>query len=71
MVKIEQDITPANLRCAIGCCPSVYKLSDGDLVVIGKKLDRDLLKEIEGRVAEDELAVKISPDFFEDLPKKS
>jgi hypothetical protein len=69
VTKIKQEITPAHLRCSIGGCPAVFELSDGDLLIIGKVLSPDLLKEIKERVSADEFAVKLSPEFFRALLK--
>lgn len=66
--KIKEEITPAHLRCVPASCPAVYTLSDGDLLIIGKQLCRELYKEVEGKVGADEFAVRISPDFFRHLP---
>ena len=58
------EITPANLRCVPCSCPAVYKLDDGDLVIIGKQLDAELLSEVSGKVGHDEYAVRISNAYF-------
>lgn len=65
--KIKEEITPSHLRCSYGGCPGVFKLSDGDLLIIGKAIPAELLKQIEGRIAGDEIAVKLSPEFFKAL----
>lgn len=69
--SIKAEITPAHLRCCPASCPSVYVLSDGDLLIIGKKISEDLHKDIEGKVAADEFAIRISPEFFQHLPRNS
>lgn len=61
------DLTPPHLRCSYGGCPAVLALSDGDLLIIGKKLPADLSRQIEEKVAKDEFAVKINPEFFKKL----
>jgi hypothetical protein len=63
-----KNITPHHLRCAAGYCVSVYQMEDGRLVVIGKKPQAEVAKEIEGKVGPDEEVVVISPDFFLNLP---
>jgi hypothetical protein len=67
MTKIEKEITPLPLRCSLGGCPAVFVATDGDIVVIGKKLQTDLQDELAGRIADDEFAVKLSRDFFKGL----
>ena len=64
-----KEITPAHLRCAIGSCPGVYEIDGGDLVIVGKKLSAELKQKIEERVGEDEYAIVIKRDFFENLNK--
>jgi hypothetical protein len=64
---VKEEITPSYLRCSYGGCPAVFKLSDGDLLIIGKVPSSDLLEEINGRVSADEFAVKLSPEFFKSL----
>jgi hypothetical protein len=65
--KIKNEVTPAALRCSCGACQAVYRLHDGDLLIVGKKLDKELAQEIQSKVADDEYAIKISPEFFKDL----
>lgn len=69
MPKIKKEITPRRLRCSMGGCPGVFILSDGDLLIIGKALSPDLLEQVSGRVANDEIALKLSPEFFKALKK--
>jgi len=64
MPKIEKEITPAHLRCSYGGCPSVSVLTDGSLLIVGKKPSSDLMNELNGKVADDEQAVTISAEFL-------
>lgn len=66
-IDIEDEITPAHLQCGPGSCPGVYTLSDGNLLIIGKKPAEALSRRIEGRVAADEFAIVLSPDYFQKL----
>ena len=68
-VEIVEEATPAHLRCSYGGCPGLFKLSDGDLLVIGKALSAELLDQIRERVADDEFAIKISSEYFRNLFK--
>lgn len=70
-VNIKEEITPSKFRCIYGSCPAVYKLDDGNILIIGKKPNYELYKQIESKVASDEFAVVLSPQFFESLDKKS
>lgn len=66
-VIINEEITPAHLRCGYGTCPAVYALSDGDVLIIGKTLPSELHAEIASKIGDDELAIRLSPDFFSNL----
>ena len=65
---IHEEITPAHLRCVPANCPAVFMLSDGNLLIIGKKLSKDIYTQVEGKISDDELAITLSPEFFRDLP---
>jgi hypothetical protein len=66
-IEIEKEITPSHLRCFAGSCPAVYTLSDGNLLIIGKKPSDTLYKQVEAKVADDEFAVVLSPEFFQKI----
>jgi hypothetical protein len=66
-IEIKDEITPSHLRCFQASCPAVFTLSDGNLLVIGKKPSDELRKQVEGKVADDEFAVVLSPEFFKNL----
>jgi hypothetical protein len=68
-----KDLTPAHLRCMGGACPSVQRLDDGRLLIVGAAgvgdaLDLNLL------MSEDETAIIIHFDIlrvalFEEIDK--
>ena len=62
-----KEITPGHLRCGTGTCPAVFKLSDGNLVIIGKRASGDIAALLEGRIGADEAAVIISPEYLRAL----
>jgi hypothetical protein len=62
-----EDITPHALRCDAGWCVAVYKTEDGKLLVIGKKPEAHLAREIASKVGPDEEAVVIDPEYFSSL----
>jgi hypothetical protein len=68
MTEQLEDITPNHLRCPAGYCVAVYKMDDGNLLVIGKKPKADISKQIEGKVGPDEDVIVISPEFFLNIP---
>ena len=62
MVEIKRNITPpALLACGLGpACPAAYELTDGSLLVIGKKVAvAELPSDVLSRIAENEVAIII------------
>ena len=66
-IELKDEITPSHLRCMPSACPAVYALSDGNLLIIGKKPSKELRMQIEGKVADDEFAIVLSPEYFKNL----
>jgi hypothetical protein len=64
---IKANRTPLALRCGPFNCPAVYELKDGNILIVGKKTDLQLEREIEGKVGPDEHAVVIARNFFTEL----
>jgi hypothetical protein len=62
-----KEITPVRLRCTLGACPAVFESSHEELVIIGKKADLNIIQELAERIAEDEYAIQIRREFFENL----
>ncbi|HTD73581.1 MAG TPA: hypothetical protein VK652_08630 [Steroidobacteraceae bacterium] len=48
-----KNLTPEHLRCVPATCPAVYELTDGRLLIVGKRA------ELPGMVGDDEYAVTI------------
>ncbi|MDQ8699258.1 hypothetical protein [Hyphomicrobium sp. LHD-15] len=64
------EITPHELRCGIGACPSVYEFEDGSLLIVGTRAsEADLAMLPDGKVGADEFAVKLSRQYFSSLKK--
>lgn len=63
-MDIAEDVTPSHLKCGVGTCVTVYRLTNGDLMIIGKKPPSYLEKEIQDRVGEDEQIIIIDPAYF-------
>jgi hypothetical protein len=68
-IRLEENLTPSHLRCSIGACPAVWKLSDGDLVIIGKIAPEMVVDQLRDKIGPDEFAVKISSEYFQKLLK--
>lgn len=67
---MPENLTPAHLRCNIGMCPSIYRLEDGTLALIGRRapLDPSKTRSYFGTpIADNEEAVIISPDLLDSL----
>ena len=63
-----KDLTPAHMRCGPRNCPSVRRLEDGQLLIVGKTAWKILPPQqmTDLGCAEDEEAVIISPDLLSD-----
>ncbi len=63
------EITPSELQCnKCGCgCPAVFESDNHSYVIIGKKLDQDILNQLGGRIADDEFAIEISKDMLQNI----
>jgi hypothetical protein len=70
-VEIKEEITPTHLRCVGGSCPSVYRLSDGNLLIVGKRPSAVLSQQIQGKVTSDEFAIVLDPDYLQNLRSTS
>jgi hypothetical protein len=67
MVEIKRNITPpALLACGLGpACPAAYELTDGSLLVIGKKVAADELPgDVRSRIADNEIAIVIPSELL-------
>ena len=64
MAKIKAELTPIHLRCTVGACPAVYLLDDGDLLIVGKRLEADVLAGIAHKVTDDEFAIRLHPSYL-------
>jgi hypothetical protein len=62
-----KEITPDRFRCLIGECPAAFRLEDGRILLIGKKIEPDLLNKISGRIGGDEYAVVVEPGLLENV----
>jgi hypothetical protein len=63
-IHILENVTPSPLRCGAASCPSVHQLSDGNLLIVGKKLPPTLLAEASHLIGDGEQAVILGPDYF-------
>ncbi len=70
-IQVKEEITPTHLRCMPASCPAVYTLSDGNLLIIGKKPSEDLSRQVQEKIADDEFAVVLSPEYFEHVNTSS
>lgn len=59
---MTEDLTPKHLKCGFGSCPSVHRLNDGRLRIVGE-FDREHGVTTE-RGKPSEAAIVISPDLL-------
>lgn len=60
-----ENLTPAHLRCGDTLtCPSIQRLPDGKLLVVGQRIDETTPL---GDIGDNEAAVIISPDLLDTL----
>jgi hypothetical protein len=48
-------------------CPAAFRLDDGRIVLIGKKVEAPVLDKITGRIGADEYAVVVEPGLLENV----
>lgn len=55
------ELTPASLRCMgeTSACPAVFRTSQGNLLIVGRRVDTSQYPGLAGRIAEGEEAVEI------------
>ncbi len=62
-----KETTPTRYRCATGFCPATFDLGDGKVLIIGKKVDAQLLNDISGRIGDDEYAIVVEAGMLENV----
>ncbi len=62
-----KNLTPEHMRCFIGNCPSLQRLGDGRLLIVGKEASSDDLAGTSADIGDDEQAIVISQDLLSDL----
>lgn len=62
-----QETTPAGYRCATGFCPSTFDLGNGKVLIIGKKVDAELLADLSGRIGDDEYAIVVEAGLLQNV----
>ncbi len=66
-----QDITPAELQCAIGGCPAVFRTERNTLLVIGQTVSSDEAQHLApGRVGTKECMVEVPLQLLRDLARE-
>lgn len=72
---MAENMTPLHLRCGFGSCPSIHRLKDGSLLIVGTYASHcdgqasDLREQLgmANKIASHETAIVITRDFLEDL----
>lgn len=67
---MSQDLTPKHMRCPAGDCPSITRLDDGRLLIVGAEAPTDLDETVFGteiKIGNNEAGVLISPSLLDTL----
>ena len=66
------DLTPSNLKCGIfGGCPAIFKDTEGNYLIIGKKLNpNNLPPEIADSISDTEEVISIPAGYIEKMTKE-
>jgi hypothetical protein len=62
-----EEITPDRYKCSIGVCPAAFRLEDGKILLIGKKVDLTILNQISDRIGDDEYAIVVDAGMLENV----
>jgi hypothetical protein len=65
-----EEITPDGFKCSLGACPAVFRLDNGQILLIGKKADSSVLNQISDRVGADEYAIVVDAGMLENVHRK-
>lgn len=66
-MKIK-EITPEAFLChSSTCCPAVFETDKGSYLIVGKKLDALAVKQLEGRIGDDEYVIEVSKGMIDGL----
>ena len=66
-----QDITPAEMSCAIGACPAIFRTDRDTLLVIGQTVSSDEAQRLApGRVGLKECMVEVPLQLLQDLARE-
>jgi hypothetical protein len=65
---MARNLTPEHLRCEItSSCPSVHRLDDGRLFIVGKVPTYEEIRSVRASVGPDEFAVTIGPEYLANI----
>ena len=70
MIRIK-DVTPAHMVCIIGGCPAVYETDRGTLLIVGKRVQPEVRRQVPAeKVGPDEVVIEIPRDLLAALGKR-
>jgi hypothetical protein len=64
---MPKNLTPEHLRCTWGGCPSVHRLDDGQLLIVGKMASDEEILKAGAVVGLDERALTIGAEYLAGL----
>ena len=68
--KNLENITPKSMGCAGIGCPSIYKLEDGNFIIIGKVAPKSVIRELKNAISEGEIAIRVPSGLLKNLSIK-
>lgn len=55
--------------CVVGSCPSIFKTSNGNYVIVGKQINQiDLERNVQDKIGPNEAAIEVPAELFKKLP---
>ena len=63
-----KEITPKHLQCGVGLCPAVFELDDGQIAIIGSKINHSALPdEIVKKIGSNERVVLLPLEYIKGI----
>lgn len=72
MIKISskkiKEVTPLQLGCVVGACPSIFKTEHGTYLIVGKtNIDPDSFKRVQKKIGKNETVIEIPAELIDQL----
>jgi len=67
---MSKNLTPEHMRCGYGTCPSIHKMEDGKLFILGEYANSEEWAQAgDPKKSDSEAAIVISPDLLSEYVK--